>query len=175
MAATLLVMALLADASTGSSRSKRARSTPSDAAACTRAASLLTCCLYSSNRSRASASVAPVTTVAPRKNLMSSACRPAATASARMSSTMAFTPATLWPFKNTHSACWAAKRRPRGDDPAWYSTGVRWGDGAHRCMASTVYCLPWWCTMRTLAGSAYTPLALSARTASSAQLCCHSW
>ena len=33
---------------------------------------------------------------------------------------------------NTHSACLAAKSRPRLDAPAWYSTGVRCGEGSHR-------------------------------------------
>ena len=36
------------------------------------------------------------------------------------------------PDMNTHSACWAANCRPRGEVPAWYSTGVRCGDGSLR-------------------------------------------
>jgi hypothetical protein len=80
-----------------------------------------------------------------------------------MSSTIFFTPGSLWPFTNTHSACVAAKRLPRADEPAWYSTGVRCGEGSLRCIASTLYCLPLWCTTCTLDGSAYTPLALVAQ------------
>ena len=34
---------------------------------------------------------------------------------------------------NWASALAAAKRIPAGDDPAWKSRGVRWGDGATRC------------------------------------------
>ena len=39
------------------------------------------------------------------------------------------------PDMNTHSACSAANCRPRGEVPAWYSTGVRCGDGSLRWMA----------------------------------------
>jgi len=45
----------------------------------------------------------------------------------------------------------------RSEAPAWYSTGVRCGDGSHSGSASTRYCLPW-CTMRR---TRCTALALS--------------
>ena len=36
------------------------------------------------------------------------------------------------PDMNTHSACWAATCRPRGEVPAWKSTGVLCGEGSLR-------------------------------------------
>src|SRR5438309_2246170 len=38
---------------------------------------------------------------------------------------------------NCASALRAAKARPAVDDPAWNSSGVRWGDGDGRCGPST--------------------------------------
>ena len=74
---------------------------------------------------------------------MSDAARPCSTAWARMLPAIFCTAGRLWPLRNTHSAWVAAKREPRADEPAWYSTGVRCGDGSLRCIASTRYCLPW--------------------------------
>ena len=56
---------------------------------------------------------------------------------ARMSATTSPVMRLFGPLTNTHSACVAAKRRPRLEEPAWYSTGVRCGDGSDRWMAST--------------------------------------
>ena len=33
---------------------------------------------------------------------------------------------------NMHSAWVAANSRPRSDEPAWKSSGVRWGEGSER-------------------------------------------
>ena len=40
--------------------------------------------------------------------------------------------ALVGPEMKTHSACVAANSRPRLDEPAWYSTGVRCSDGSDR-------------------------------------------
>ncbi len=61
--------------------------------------------------------------------------RPAAAASSRMAATRGPMIFADGPDMNTHSACCAANCRPRGEVPAWYSTGVRCGEGSERWMA----------------------------------------
>src|SRR5271165_2682191 len=43
---------------------------------------------------------------------------------------------------NTHSACFAAKSFPRREAPAWYSTGVRCGEGSLRLKPGTLKYFP---------------------------------
>ena len=63
---------------------------------------------------------------------ISLALRPASAASLRMAATRGAMILADGPDMNTHSACCAANCRPRGEVPAWYSTGVRCGDGSLR-------------------------------------------
>ena len=72
---------------------------------------------------------------------------------ARKSVMMRRTLARVLPFTNTHSACCAANTRPRSEAPAWYSTGVRCGEGSHNGTASMWNCFPWWWMARTRDGS----------------------
>ena len=66
---------------------------------------------------------------------ISAGLRPAFAASSRIAATRGAMILADGPDMNTHSACWAANCRPRGEVPAWYSTGVRCGDGSLRWMA----------------------------------------
>src|ERR1700737_878243 len=58
--------------------------------------------------------------------------RPWAVARLRMSATRSRVMRLSAPKTKTHSACVAANSRPRLDEPAWYSTGVRCSDGSDR-------------------------------------------
>ncbi|KAG1362957.1 hypothetical protein G6F59_019009 [Rhizopus arrhizus] len=72
------------------------------------------------------------------KNLMSRGLRPSRATDSRTSATSLRKPSLVWLDTNTHSACRAAKAWPRPDEPAWYSTGVRCGDGSDRWKPCTL-------------------------------------
>ena len=63
---------------------------------------------------------------------ISAGLRPISPASLRIAATRGPMILADGPDMNTHSACSAANCRPRGEVPAWYSTGVRCGDGSLR-------------------------------------------
>ena len=111
--------------------SNRAKSMPVEAEKCAKPPSTLAWRRYSSSLSCASLSVRPTITVAPTKALIGRA-----PARARRSATRLATLALPVPLMNTHSACRPANARPRLEAPAWYSTGVRCGEGSQRWMAS---------------------------------------
>ena len=66
-----------------------------------------------------------------------SGSRPASRTAARTAATRGAMTCLDGPDMNTHSAWRPAKARPAGEVPAWYSTGVRWGEGSLRWMASS--------------------------------------
>ena len=66
---------------------------------------------------------------------ISDGLRPHLAASSRIAATRGAITFADGPDMNTHSACWAANCLPRGEVPAWYSTGVRCGDGSARWIA----------------------------------------
>ena len=55
-----------------------------------------------------------------------------------MSATVSRSLSTVGIERKTASAWVAANARPRFDAPAWYSTGVRCGDGSDRWMPGTL-------------------------------------
>ncbi len=63
---------------------------------------------------------------------ISAGLRPFSLAWARIAATRGPMILADGPDMNTHSACWPANCRPRGEVPAWYNTGVRCGDGSLR-------------------------------------------
>ncbi|MNG18301.1 hypothetical protein D3C84_1023550 [compost metagenome] len=105
---------------------------PVELAKCATPASALAWARYSACFARASASVGATITLMPMNSFTDCGARPAANAAARTLSTWARVAALLLPLMNTHSACSPAKRRPRAEEPAWNSTGVRCGDGSQR-------------------------------------------
>ena len=128
-------MASVSRLASGASRSIAPRSTPTLPLMWASPPSTLDCATKSAALAAASASVPPTTGVTPWKKRMSSGFRPRRAARARMSRT---TPADVRRLRmeanmKTHSAWAAANSRPRSDEPAWKSSGVRCGEGSARC------------------------------------------
>jgi hypothetical protein len=122
----------------------------------------------------ASSSVGAVITVISEKNLIERGSRPSSAAAARVAATDRARISGRVAVVKMPSACAAANFRPRGDAPAWKITGLRCGDGSVSPMPGTSKYCPWCSIACTLAGSAYTPAALSTTTASSSHEDSHS-
>jgi hypothetical protein len=119
--------------------------------------------------SLASASLCPMIGMTPGKTASWSGVRPYFAMRPFRSAYAAFAAPSSWTTEKTTSAVRAASSRPEGEPPAWMITGWPCGQRAMLIGPRTWKNRPLWSSGRTLAGSMYWPVALSATIAPSSQ------